>query len=173
LNTLPDDGDRDRRWLAGLARAWSEAGFSVIHHELAEFPTLARLHHAVRLIPAASIGLSLSELYTLVGRRADPGVLAQQVVRHYGARRVIVHADRWALSVHQGDPEHQERVLLAGNALAAARARNGRPTAILDPTEEATYTDDLPLSHALADWWRVTLMTLAEIRQCCSLKAAA
>jgi ADP-dependent phosphofructokinase/glucokinase len=91
-----------------------------------------------------------------VGRWADPRVLAQQVARHYGARRIIVHADRWALSVHQGDPKRQERVLLAGNALAAARARSGRPEAVLGPAEETTYTDDLPPADELPDGWRAT-----------------
>jgi ADP-dependent phosphofructokinase/glucokinase len=163
FNTLPEDGDRDRRWLADLARTWSEAGLAVIHHELAEFSTLARLHEAVYRIPATSIGLSLSELFTLVGRRADPRMLAQQVARQYGASRIIVHADGWALSVHQGDPKHQEMVLLAGNALAAARARNGRPATVLDPAEEATYTDDLPSADALADGWRVTCVPVPHL----------
>ena len=40
FNSLPDDDNRDRRWLAALARSWSQAGLAVIHHELAEFPTL-------------------------------------------------------------------------------------------------------------------------------------
>jgi ADP-dependent phosphofructokinase/glucokinase len=126
---------------------------------------LTRLHEAVCLVPATSIGLSLSELFTLVRRRADPRVLAQQVARRYRARRIIVHADRWALSVHQGDPKHQERVLLAGNALAAARARNGRPTAVLDPAEKATYTDDLPSGDALADGWRATCVPAPHLRR--------
>lgn len=103
----------------------ASGGLAVIHHELAEFPTLARLREAARLGLATSIGLSLSELFTLAGRRGDPRLLAQQVASQYGARRIIVHADHWVVSVHRSDPKHQERVLLAGNALAAARARNG------------------------------------------------
>ena len=156
LNSLPDNGNRDRRWLAALARSWSQAGLAVIHHELAEFPTLARLREAVRLGPVTSIGLSLSELFTLAGRQGDPRLLAQQVASQYGARRIIVHADHWALSVHRSDQEHQERLLLAGNAFAAARARIGQPTAVLDPAEEAIFTDDLPPSDVLNDGWRVT-----------------
>ena len=124
LNSLPDDGDRDRQWLAALARSWSQAGLAVIHHELAEFPTLTRLREAAGLGLATSLGLSLTELYTLAGRRGDPRLLAQQVAGQCSARRVIVHADRWALAVHRSDPTHQERVLLAGNALR----RRPRPT---------------------------------------------
>ena len=117
FNSLPEDGDRDRRWLAALARAWSQAGLAVIHHELAEFPTLARLREAAGLGLATSLGLSLTELFTLAGRRGDPRLLAQQVAGQCSARRVIVHADHWAMSVHRSDPRHQERVLLAGSTL--------------------------------------------------------
>ena len=165
FNSLPDDGDRDRRWLVALARAWSQAGLSVIHHELAEFPTLARLREAVGLGLATSLGLSLTELFTVVGRRGDPRLLAQQVAGQYGAHRVIVHADRWALAVHRSDPRHQKNVLLAGNAFAAARARNGQPTAILDPAEEAIYTDDLPSSDALKEGWRATCVPAPYLRR--------
>jgi len=165
LNSLPDDGGRDRRWLAALACAWSQAGLSVIHHELAEFPTLARLREAAGLGLATSLGLSLSELFTLAGGRGDPRLLAQQVASQYGARRVIVHADHWALSVHRSDPRRQENVLLAGNAFAAARARSGQPTAILDPAEEAVYTDDLPLSDTLDDGWQATCVPAPHLRR--------
>jgi ADP-dependent phosphofructokinase/glucokinase len=67
--------------------------------------------------------------------------------------------------VHRGDPEHQERVLLAGNAFAAARARHGEPTAALDPGEDATYTDDLPPSNALDDGWQATCVPAPHLRR--------
>jgi ADP-dependent phosphofructokinase/glucokinase len=165
FNSLPDDGDRDRQWLVALARSWSRAGLAVIHHELAEFPTLARLREAVGLRLATSLGLSLSELFTLAGRRGDPRLLAQQTAIQYGARRIVVHADHWALSVHRSDPKHQERVLLAGNVFAAARARNGQPAAVLDPAEEANYTDDLPPSDALDDGWQATCVPTPHLRR--------
>jgi ADP-dependent phosphofructokinase/glucokinase len=156
LNSLPDDGHHDRQWLVELADSWSRAGLEVIHHELSEFPSLARLHEAAGLGLATSLGMSLSELYTLASRRGDPCSLAQQLTSQYGVRRIIVHADHWALSVHQDDPEHQKRVLVAGNAFAAARAANGKPTAVLDPAEEAGFADDLPPSDALEDGWQAT-----------------
>jgi ADP-dependent phosphofructokinase/glucokinase len=165
LNSLPDDDNRDRRWLAALAGSWSQAGLAVIHHELAEFSTLTRLREAARLGLATSLGLSLSELFTLAGRRGDPRLLAQQMASQYGMRRIIVHADYWALAVHRSDPSHEERVLLAGNAFAAARARNGQPTAVLDPADEAIYTDDLPSSDALEGGWRVTCVPAPYLRQ--------
>ena len=156
LNSLPDYNSHDRQWLATLSRLWSQAGLSVIHHELGEFSTPARLHQAAGLGLGTSLGLSLSELFMLAGGRGDPCLLAQQVASHYGARRVIVHADHWALAVHRGDPKHQESVLLAGNVFAAARARTGEPTVALDPAEDATYTDDLPPLDTLDDGWQAT-----------------
>lgn len=156
LNSLPDDGHRDRQWLLELASSCSRAGLEVIHHELSEFPSLDRLHQAVRLGLATSLGLSLSELYTLADRRGDPCSLAQQIASQYGVHRIIVHADHWALSVHQGDPEHEKHVLIAGSAFAAARATNGKPAAALNPAKEAIFADDLPLSGALEDDWQAT-----------------
>jgi ADP-dependent phosphofructokinase/glucokinase len=164
LNSLPDDNSRDRQWLTALSRLLSQAGLSVIHHELGEFSTLARLRQAAGLGLGNSLGLSLSELLMLTGSRGDPCLLAHQVAHQYGASRVIVHADHWALAVHRSDPKHQESVLLIGNALAAARARNGEPTAVLEPAEEATYTDDLPSSDALDDGWQATCVPTPHLR---------
>ena len=94
-----------------------------------------------------------------------PCLLAQQVANQYGARRVIVHADHWALAVHRSDPEHQERVLLTGNMFAAARARNGEPTAVLDPAEEAIYTHNLPSLVAIDDGWQATCVPAPHLRR--------
>jgi ADP-dependent phosphofructokinase/glucokinase len=162
----PADGDAsDRDWLAGLARAWSEAGLPVIHHELAEFPAPRRLREAAGLCRATSVGLSLSELFMLTGTQGDPRLLARDVAVGCGARRVIVHADEWALAVHRDDPWHAEGVLLAGNAFAAARARAGQPAAVLDPAEDATYTDDCPPGGALGDGWQATCVPAPHLRQ--------
>jgi ADP-dependent phosphofructokinase/glucokinase len=165
LNSLPDDGGHDRQWLVALSRSLSQAGLAVIHHELGEFSTIARLRQAADLGLGTSLGLSLSELFMLTGAQGDPRLLAQQVANQYGARRVIVHADHWALAVHRSDPKHQESVLLVGNAFAAACARNGEPTAALDPAEEATYTDDLPSSDALDDRWQATCVPAPHLRR--------
>jgi ADP-dependent phosphofructokinase/glucokinase len=165
LNSLPDDGSDDRRWLAALSRLLSQAGLTIIHHELGEFPTPARLRQAAGLGLGTSLGLSLSEFFMLVGGQGDPCLLGPRVANEYGARRVMVHADHWALAVHRDDPKHQESVLLAGNAFAAARARHGEPAAALDPAEEATYTDDLPPSGALDDGWQATCVPTPHLRQ--------
>ncbi|HEY4463629.1 MAG TPA: ADP-dependent glucokinase/phosphofructokinase [Streptosporangiaceae bacterium] len=165
LNGLADGDTSDRDWLAGLARAWSDAGLPVIHHELAEFPVPRRLHEAACLAHATSVGLSLSELFMLTGMRGDPRLLARDLAVSCGARRVIVHADDWALAVHRDDPWHTADVLLAGNAFAAARARAGQPAAVLEPASDATYTDDLPPSGTLDDGWQVTCVPAPHLRQ--------
>ncbi len=79
--------------------------------------------------------------------------------------RVIVHADDWALAVRRGNPQQQERILLAGNAFAAARARDGQPAVVLDPAEDANYTDDLPRSGALGDGWLSTCVPAPYLRR--------
>jgi ADP-dependent phosphofructokinase/glucokinase len=169
LNGLADEDSKEnmteRAWLLALVRAWSDVGLAVIHHELAEFATPGRLRAAAGLGPATSLGLSLSELFTLTGSDGDPRLLARDVAGLSGARRVIVHADDWALAVHRGDERHTEDVLLAGNAVAAARARAGQPTAILDPATDASYTDDLPASGALGDGWRATCVPAPHLRR--------
>jgi ADP-dependent phosphofructokinase/glucokinase len=156
LNTVPDGDCSARDWLGALGRAWADGGLPVIHHELAEFPSVSRLREAFDLGGATSLGMSLSELYMLAGATGDPRLLARNVADRSGARRVIVHADDWALAVHRDDPCHTRDVLLAGNAFAAARARAGQPSAVLDPAPEAGYTDRLPPGGSLGDGWQAT-----------------
>jgi ADP-dependent phosphofructokinase/glucokinase len=128
----------------------------VIHHELAEFPAPERLREAVAMGLATSLGMSLSELSMLTGTTGDPRLLARDVAVMARARRVIVHADDWALAVHRDDPGHTRDVLLAGNAFAAARARTGEPSSVLEPAPEASYTDRLPPGGPLGDGWQAT-----------------
>lgn len=166
LNGLsPDDRAGDRSWLAELAAAWSRGGLTVIHHELAEFPTIPKLRAALEMRMATSIGLSLSELFMLAGRKSDPRLLARQAAEQAGAQRVIVHADEWSLAVHRDDPGHQRRVLLTGSALASARARKGRATRRLVPPPEATYTDDLPAVGSVGDGWHATSVAAPYLRR--------
>ncbi|MBV9380696.1 MAG: hypothetical protein JOY82_01765 [Streptosporangiaceae bacterium] len=165
LNGPGDVNNAERDWLSALTGAWSRAGLPVIHHELAEFPTPRRLREAARLGMVTSLGLSLSELYMLTGGTGDPRRLARAVARQCGVRRVIVHADDWALAVHRDDPRHTEQVLLAGSAFAAARARTGRPAAILEPAPDAMYTADLPAGGPLGDGWRATCVPAPHLRR--------
>jgi ADP-dependent phosphofructokinase/glucokinase len=156
LNGLRDDDSAERDWARELARAWSAAGLAVIHHELGEYPSRRRLQEAAALGTATSLGMSLSELFMLAGGRGDPRSLARDAALRYGAARLIVHADDWALAVHRGDPRHEADVLLAGNVVAAARARAGQPASVLGAAAEASYTGDLPPDGAMADGWQAT-----------------
>jgi ADP-dependent phosphofructokinase/glucokinase len=156
LNGLRDDDSAERDWARELARAWSAAGLAVIHHELGEYPSRRRLQEAAALGTATSLGMSLSELFMLAGGRGDPRSLACDAALRYGAARLIVHADDWALAVHRGDPRHEADVLLAGNVVAAARARAGQPVSVLGAAAEASYTGDLPPDGAMADGWQAT-----------------
>ena len=165
LNGLGDDNYPERAWVLALTRAWSQAGLPAIHHELAEFPSVVGLREAAELGAVTSVGLSLSELFMLAGTRGDPRLLARDVARRCGAARVIVHADDWALAVYRsGDPGEQAKVLLAGNTLAAARARAGQPSAELSPAAAATYTSDRPGDSALGDGWRATCVPAPHLR---------
>jgi ADP-specific Phosphofructokinase/Glucokinase conserved region len=161
----------EQAWVLALTRAWSQAGLPVIHHELAEFPTVRRLREAARLDTVTSVGMSLSELFMLAGASGgDPRSLARDVARRCGAGRAIVHADDWALAVYldgpapAGDPGHQRAVLTAGSSLAAARARSGQPTADLTPAAAVCYTDDRPPDGALGDGWRATCVPAPHLR---------
>jgi ADP-dependent phosphofructokinase/glucokinase len=156
LNGLTDDDPDSVAWLTRLARSWAEAGLPVIHHELAEYPSVARLHAALDTRMAGSVGLSLSELTAFTGRRGDPRLLARDLAERARACRVVVHADEWALAVHRGDPRHEADVLVAGSTLAAARARAGVPTRDLTPPASAAYTGDLPADGPLGDGWVAT-----------------
>jgi ADP-dependent phosphofructokinase/glucokinase len=153
----PADGDRTgARWLADLAGAWHGAGLPVVHHELAEFPSPERLRRALTTCVATSVGLSLSELRTLAGGRVDVVRAAVQIGEQARVQRVIVHADDWSVAVHRDEPEHERKVLTAGNLLAAARARAGRPTGALRPDQHAVFTEELPPTGPLGDGWFAT-----------------
>lgn len=165
LNGVADGDIADRDWLVKLSRSWSNAGVQVIHHELAEFPTTQRLRDALDTHLATSVGLSLSELHTLAGRRGDPRVLAREAAERAGAKRVIVHGDEWALAVHRDEPRHQRDVLLAGNTLAAARAHAGQPTGDLAPASGVTYTDDLPPAGRIGGGWYATSVPSPYLRR--------
>jgi hypothetical protein len=164
LNGLADDDLDSVAWLTRLGRAWADAGLQMIHHELAEFPTVARLRDALDTGVASSVGLSLSELYALAGRPGDPRLLARDAAERCGARRLIVHADQWAMAVHRDDPAHQSEVLVAGSLLAAARAVKGRPSVDLALPVEASYADDLPVGGPLGGGWSATTVPSPYLR---------
>lgn len=165
LNGLPDDDTASRGWLVELGESWAASGLETIHFELAEFPSVERLRGTLDTSVATSIGLSLSELYALAGRRGDPRLIARDAAQRCGARRIVVHADDWALAVHRDDPRHQRDVLLAGSVMAAARALAGTPSDDLTPPAQAEYTDDVPMPGDLGAGWQATSVASPHLRR--------
>lgn len=116
--------------LSNAARAWRQAGLSVVHLELGAYPwpgtldaTLARLAPEV-----TSIGLNQNELRGLVSGD-DPLGQADELSRRLGVDRLVVHADGWALAVTRGDALVEMDALAMGCLLAASRAEAGLPSA--------------------------------------------
>ncbi len=145
LNTLPEDDTESRRWMHEVVDRWCDAGLPLIHLELAEYP---------RPAVAADIGLSLTELTAMRTGRSHPAAAARDLACRYGFDRVAVHADTWSLVVHRGDPEAASAAVRTGNLLAAARARQGVPTAYLAVADDARFTTDHPAGGPLGDGWR-------------------
>jgi ADP-dependent phosphofructokinase/glucokinase len=157
FNGIPDTDLASRAWLRGVVSAWRDAGVPTIHLELAEFVSAAALPQVTAEYAGLvdSVGMSLSELAAFgpVGDR--PAALAHEIAVRFGLRRVRIHADTWALSVHRGDAETEATAVRIGNLLAAARARHGAPTADLVPGDSASFATDVPSSGSFDDGWRV------------------
>lgn len=114
-------------YAAGVAAAWRRNGLQLLHLELGDFPTPA-LHEETlrRLLPCVtSFGTSRSELEHL--RQGDEPLHATAIrlAESNGLERVCIHADEWALTVTQHDPERELQALQMGCLLAATRAANG------------------------------------------------
>jgi len=156
LNGVPAGDEASREWVRAVAGSWRDVSLPTIHLELAEYDEPAQLADITARHAGIvnSLGLSVTELRTLCGTDGDPSSLARTVAAHYRLDRVCVHADAWSLSVHRADPAVETAALLAGNALASARARNGAPTRDLEPDESATYETDRPRTQQLGDGWR-------------------
>ncbi len=156
LNTLPEDDTESRRWMHEVVDRWRDAGLPLIHLELAEYPrpAVAADTAAEYTGTANSLGLSLTELTALRTGRSHPAAAARDLACRYGFDRVAVHADTWSLVVHRGDPEAASVAVRTGNLLAAARARQGVPTAYLAVADDARFTTDHPAGGPLGDGWR-------------------
>jgi ADP-dependent phosphofructokinase/glucokinase len=123
----PERAEQELEYAAGVAAAWRQAGLSVVHVELGDFPTPAlRDLTMARLLPAVtSVGMSLSELVDLTGENGSPEPAAKRLAEAYGLERVCIHADEWAFAVTRGDAERELEALETGCLLASARAAHG------------------------------------------------
>lgn len=121
---------REYRRLAAIAGAWRNNGASIVHLELAGFPSPARVHDTLAALSGniTSVGMSESEFRNYFNPTSDPQDMADAMIaaaRQFDLPRLCVHADHWMASVTQGDPEEERRALMLGGLLAATRAASG------------------------------------------------
>ncbi|WP_159622093.1 ADP-dependent glucokinase/phosphofructokinase [Ruania rhizosphaerae] len=152
--------------VAGAAAAWREAGARLVHLELAEYARPGELGRVMRLLGphVHSVGMNGGELTRLVGA-GDPAKAAAQFATAFGLRRVVVHADRWAMSVHRGDPATEELALAAGSLAAANRAEEGRPRAQWRVPAEASFAVEIPDAVSKVEGYRVSVVATPYLTQ--------
>jgi ADP-dependent phosphofructokinase/glucokinase len=111
----------------GLARAWRDAGLGWIHLELGDSPGVGWLDRVLTALgtEATSLGLSLSELDQLLPAGRPVADRLRTLAERLGLARATVHADHWAVSITDADPERELTALMAGCLLAATRAGHG------------------------------------------------
>ena len=117
------------RHVFALSRDWKAAGLGTIHLELAGYASqqaveelLSHAHGAI-----TSLGMSHSELLEMNPSAHHPMEALIALGERLGVERVCVHADTWAAAVTLNDPKEEELALMAGCAIASARAANGAP----------------------------------------------
>jgi ADP-dependent phosphofructokinase/glucokinase len=144
-------------WAGRLLRVWRECGPGLRHVELGDSTRPSDLKAIVAGLRGlnSSLGLSLSEFLTLWGSSADVVTEALELARGLECPSIVVHADRWSLAVHRGNPATAVDRLMIGNLLASARAAAGAPRGDVTPVKYATYDEDVPESGRLDDGWRV------------------
>ena len=117
------------RHVFALSRDWKAAGLATIHFELAGYASQQAvkqlLGHARGAI--TSLGMSYSELLDLNPSAHHPMEALIALGEQLDLRRVCVHSDTWAAAVTLNDRQEEELALMAGCAIASARAANGAP----------------------------------------------
>ncbi len=129
FNEVPEkDLERSLETAAGIARGWRQAGLAWIHLELGDSPSVDWMGRVLAVLgaEATSLGLSLSELDQLLPDGRPVADRLRTLAERLDLARATAHADHWALSVTDADPDRELVALMAGNLLAATRARHGR-----------------------------------------------
>lgn len=143
------------RYVFDLGRAWKSAGLKTIHFELAGYVTTRAMRTAIELSKGAitSIGMSHSELLTIEPSASQPMDALLELGERLQLDRVCVHADTWAASATRGDPKRELDALMAGCAIAAARAVAGSPVSEVRVDPAARF-EDVPFAGFLrkGDW---------------------
>lgn len=132
------------RHVFALSRDWMDAGLKTVHFELAGYASQDAVSELLDQATGAisSLGMSHSELLAMDGTAQHPMEALIALGDRLDIDRVCVHADTWAAAVTRNDPDEEELALMAGCAIASARAANGEPA-------NAIRTDALAQFHAL------------------------
>jgi hypothetical protein len=148
-DVAPEEVAEVSKGLFALARKWRDAGLKVIHFELAGYSSLDLLNTVLNAMSGSvtSLGMSQSELLAISPGVENPMDAMIALGDRLNLNRVCVHADNWAASVTKGDPHQELKALMAGCAIASARAANGAPVdrvtiapgAIFEPVPFASF----------------------------------
>lgn len=147
--------------VARTAAAWNDGGARLAHLELAEYGRPGELAEVMAAVGphVHSVGMNASELERLVGG-GDPAHRAAQFAAAHRLRRVVVHGDHWAMSVHRGDPQREELALGAGSLAAANRAEHGEPQGDWAVPARAEFSTDHPVAGRLeGGYWMSIVAT--------------
>lgn len=119
------------KYIFSISRRWMERGLPVIHFELAGYTSQAAVNEALEQAKGAitSLGMSHSELLAMHPGADEPMEAMIELGERLGIDRVCVHADTWAAAVTRKDANEEELALMAGCAIASARAGAGEPAA--------------------------------------------
>lgn len=129
------------RHVFSLGRDWKAAGLRTIHFELAGYVSQQAVEELLSHAGGAitSLGMSHSELLAMDPSADHPMEALIALGERLGVERVCVHADTWAAAVTLNDPAEEELALMAGCAIASARAANGAPAKTIDIAPAAEF----------------------------------
>ena len=129
------------RHVFALGRDWKAAGLKTIHFELAGYVSQQAVEELLSHTSGAitSLGMSHSELLAMNPSAHHPVEALIALGERLGLERVCVHADTWAAAVTLNDPGEEELALMAGCAIASARAANGAPARDLAIAPSAAF----------------------------------
>ena len=139
-----------------LLSVWRGGGLSAIHLELGGYEEIALRDRVLSALGplVSSLGMSHSELRGFGS--ADVAEEAANLRTTLGLNRLCVHADTWALSITNSDPENELKSLMCGCLLAASRAAMGQisvPASV--PTETTFLAPPYPSIRRQNDGWLV------------------
>lgn len=156
LNGLARQDSESIGWALELLHTWKDGGVAPRHLELGDSSNVTELMAIVVRLSGlfSSVGMSLTELRRIWCDAGDVRDSALGLARALGCTCLVVHADQWSLAIHREDPALVMRQLMAGNLLAAARARHGSPVTDIRPLGNSLYSSEIPAAGVMGGGWR-------------------